>query len=308
MRECTIQDVADFFLNFIVNDRLGQLCSMHAVLADKEKEGVRHPDCVKLSQLASVAVDFPKTGIAVDMTHAPRVSTRPKPDFMAQQPIYKNLQNEEDTPDNALYYKSKKVRGEMYRRVDIPRLLKKWKVNSGWNRDGPWKIWAEIEENLKKVKPSYKATWKDCMAQAKDLFEIYMEELDMIRWSYHPLPWKGRSLTEHEVFLQCIMMDTSRKSVRGRGRLDYLYGMRQEYNSLLELVRSEILKSEDGRFQRVAACFYVGLDLSRKRKSEDGESFAWIVVPDMYEAWRKVQGNEFWDGEPVAVNEYPVYA
>jgi len=52
----------------------------------------------------------------------------------------------------------------------------------------------------------------------------------------------------------------------------------------------------------------VGLDLSKKKKSEDGESFARIVVPDMYEAWRKVSGNEFWDGEPVAVNEYPVYA
>jgi len=306
-RECTIQDIAEFFLDFIVNDRLGQICTMHAVLADQSEEGVRHPDCVKLSELASVAVDFPKTGIKVDMGKAPRVRTRPKPDFMSQQPIYKKHQNEEDRPDTALYYPSKKVLGEMYGRVDIPKLLKDWNVNSGWNTDGPWEIWGEIEENLKKVEPSYQATWKEYVEEARELFEMYMEELDTIRWNYHPLPWKGRSLTEHEVFLQCIMMDTSKKSVRGRGRSDYLHGLRQEYNNLLESVRGEILKTEDGRFQRAAACFYVGLDLSRKRKGREGESFAWIVVPDMYESWRKVKGNGFWDGERVKVNEYPVY-
>ena len=307
-RECTIQDIADFFLEFIVNDRLGQICSMHSVRADQTEEGVRHPDCVKLSELASVAVDFPKTGIAVNMRNAPWVNTRPKPDFMSQQPIYEKHQNEEHPhPDTALYYRSQKVLGEMYRRVDIPKLLKDWNVNSGWNTDGPWEIWGEIEENLNRIKPSYRATWKDYVDEARELFEMYMEELDTIRWNYHPLPWKGRSLTEHEVFLQCIMMDTSKKSVRGRGRSDYLHGLRQEYNTLLELVRSEILKTEEGRFQRAAACFYVGLDLSRKRKGKEGESFAWIVVPDMYEAWRRVKGNGFWDGEPVKVNEYPVY-
>jgi|SRR5277367_3390941 len=104
------------------------------------------------------------------------------------------------------------------------------------------------------------------MAEANDLFEIYMEELDMIRWSCHPLSCKERSLTEHEVFLQCVMVDTSRKSVGGRGRSDYLYGLHQEYNSLLELVRSEILKSEDGRFQRVAACFLCGTGLVEKEE------------------------------------------
>lgn len=306
-RECTIQDIVDFFLDFIVNDRLGQLCTMHAVLADQEAEGVRHSDCVKLSELASVAVDFPKTGIAVDMSNAPRVSTRPKPDFMSHLPIYKNVQNEDEQPDAALYYRSWKVLGEMYRRVDIPSFLKDWNVNSGWNTDGPWDIWGEIKENLERVKPPYQETWKEYVHEAKELFEMYMEELDTIRWNYHPLPWKGRSLTEHEVFLQCIMMDTSKKSIRGRGRSDYLHGLRQEYNSLLDLVRSEILKSEEGRFQRAAACFYVGLDLSRKRKGKNGESFSWIVVPDMYEAWRKVKGNGFRDGEPAKVIDYPVY-
>jgi hypothetical protein len=34
-------------------------------LADQHHEGTAHPDCLKLAELASIAVDFSKTGIAV---------------------------------------------------------------------------------------------------------------------------------------------------------------------------------------------------------------------------------------------------
>ena len=34
-RECIIDDLADFFVDFVINDRLGQLCTMHVILADR---------------------------------------------------------------------------------------------------------------------------------------------------------------------------------------------------------------------------------------------------------------------------------
>ena len=86
-RQCTMDDVSKFFLDFIVNDNLGQICSRHAIIADQSQNGVRDEDCVKLSRLASVAVDFPKTGKPASMRDAPYVDTRIKPDFMAQQPV-----------------------------------------------------------------------------------------------------------------------------------------------------------------------------------------------------------------------------
>jgi len=38
------------------------ISTRHLITADKKTEGVHHPDCLKLAELASTAVDFPKTG------------------------------------------------------------------------------------------------------------------------------------------------------------------------------------------------------------------------------------------------------
>jgi hypothetical protein len=55
-------DVANFFVEFIENNLLGLISNRHLVIADQQKEGVLHPDCLKLAEMASTAVDFPKTG------------------------------------------------------------------------------------------------------------------------------------------------------------------------------------------------------------------------------------------------------
>lgn len=307
-RECTIDDVSKFFLNFICNDNLGQICTRHAIIADQSPKGVRDEDCVKLSRLASAAVDFPKTGKPINIRDAPYVDTRIKPDFMAQQPISEQDfvpgPPSRDLPpspsyygtrrDQPYFYRSNKVLGKMYRTVEIGSLLETWNANSGWNEEGPKQLWQMIETNLKKIVPSYKRNWPEYLKEAEDIFETYMEELKMIQWYYHPTPWK-KSLSEAEVFLQCIAMSREARYVRGRGKTDYLQQLREVYSSLVDWVRSEILVSVSGRYRRAAACFYVGVHLAQKRKSKEGESFAWLVVPDLFETWKIVQENNFND-------------
>src|SRR5271170_7523022 len=148
----------------------------------------------------------------------------------------------------------------MYRRVNIPKLLEDWNINAGWNDDGPMELWDGIEQNLKTITPSYKATWSAYVQEAEDMFDGYMEELETIQWYYHPKPWKQERLNEIEVFLQCILGDTSKRTVRGRGRQDYLHSLRQEYGGLVDSVRSEVWSTVEGRYQRAAACFYVGIN------------------------------------------------
>ena len=298
----------DFFLDFIENDYLGQICTRHAIIADQSPEGARHEDCVKLSRLASAAVDFPKTGKPVRIRDAPYVNTRIKPDFMAQQPISeqdfvpgpasKDFPSSPIYPgtrrDHSYFYRSDKALGKMYRAVDINNLLKIWNANSGWNEDGPKQLWQTIENNLKKLVPSYKLNWSKHLKEAQDIFETYMEELKMIQWYYHPTPWKKR-LSEAEVFLQCISMAPSARFVRGRGKSDYLLQLNQAYASLVDWVRSEILMSVDGRYQRIAACFYVGIHSAQTQERKEGESFAWLVIPDLFGTWKSVQENSFND-------------
>ena len=136
------------------------------------------------------------------------------------------------------------------------------------------------------------------MGEAQEMFEPYMEELIMIQRHYHPTSSK-KHLTEAEVFLQCINMSPSVRFFSGRGKSERLHELHQVYASLADWVRSEILASVEGRFQRTAAYFYVGINSARRQKSKQGESFAWLVIPDLFEALRKVEENNFNDGDSV---------
>lgn len=58
-------DMTDFFVNFMKNDALGRIATLHVTLADQMEEGTLDEDCIILAGLHSTAVDFSKTGIPV---------------------------------------------------------------------------------------------------------------------------------------------------------------------------------------------------------------------------------------------------
>ncbi|KAG9654395.1 RdRP-domain-containing protein, partial [Aureobasidium melanogenum] len=66
-----------FFIDYIKNDNLGAIATAHRAIADSEGsgEGVAHPNCERLAQLHSQAVDFNKTGVPakVDQGLVPRL-------------------------------------------------------------------------------------------------------------------------------------------------------------------------------------------------------------------------------------------
>jgi hypothetical protein len=70
-RQIQTKDMTDFFIQFMETDQLGRISTLHQILADKHASGTFHPECIKLAEMASTAVDFSKTGIPV--------SSRPPP-------------------------------------------------------------------------------------------------------------------------------------------------------------------------------------------------------------------------------------
>lgn len=64
-RPVTRKDMTDFFIDFMENDQLGRIASIHTQLADRNYGGTQHPDCITLAAMHSTAVDFSKTGIPV---------------------------------------------------------------------------------------------------------------------------------------------------------------------------------------------------------------------------------------------------
>jgi hypothetical protein len=128
-------DMAAFFVDFMRTDHLGVIATRHMMLADQMEDGTLHPDCITLAELHSSAVDFSKTGRAVELSLLPR-SPKWRPDFLAPGPqitIYNKSeitmddhiapQDKEDDEDNEngprhRYYSSDKILGQLYRAVD----------------------------------------------------------------------------------------------------------------------------------------------------------------------------------------------
>ena len=64
-RSVVRSDMTDFFILFMENDNLGQIATLHQILADQKSAGTFDPACLELARMHSTAVDFSKTGIPV---------------------------------------------------------------------------------------------------------------------------------------------------------------------------------------------------------------------------------------------------
>ena len=99
LESSALQDVEEYFLNYLVNDSMGIIANAHTVFADSEPERAMSPHCKDLAKLFSIAVDFPKTGVLAIIP--PRLAVKEFPDFMEKH-------------DRTLY-QSKSVIGKLFR-------------------------------------------------------------------------------------------------------------------------------------------------------------------------------------------------
>lgn len=66
--------MTEHFINFMQNDNLGRIATLHKILADKVVGGTFNESCIKVAEMHSDAVDFSKTGIPVCSSKWRRVS------------------------------------------------------------------------------------------------------------------------------------------------------------------------------------------------------------------------------------------
>ncbi|GKV13304.1 hypothetical protein SLEP1_g24332 [Rubroshorea leprosula] len=99
--DVTIEEVEEYFANYIVNDSLGIIANAHTVFADKERAKAMSKPCIELAKLFSIAVDFPKTGVPAEIPS--NLYVKEYPDFM-------------EKPDKPTY-ESRNVIGKLFREV-----------------------------------------------------------------------------------------------------------------------------------------------------------------------------------------------
>ncbi|KAK7265708.1 hypothetical protein RJT34_33331 [Clitoria ternatea] len=97
----TLEEIRQFFVDYMINDTLGAISTAHLVHADREPEKAKSRKCLELAELHSLAVDFAKTGAPAAMPRA--LKPREFPDFM-------------ERVDKPMYI-SKGVLGKLYRAI-----------------------------------------------------------------------------------------------------------------------------------------------------------------------------------------------
>eukprot|EP00026_Physarum_polycephalum_P000560 Phypoly_transcript_00561.p1 GENE.Phypoly_transcript_00561~~Phypoly_transcript_00561.p1 ORF type:complete len:1059 (+),score=104.59 Phypoly_transcript_00561:1178-4354(+) len=104
-----ISDIHNFFIDYMKNDILGMVANTHLAIADSSPLGPNDPKCLQLTELHSIAVDYPKTGVPAKMAQHLFVDARQGyPDFMEKK--------------GKPQYVSQKILGVLYRKIVTTRL------------------------------------------------------------------------------------------------------------------------------------------------------------------------------------------
>src|SRR5688572_2545142 len=99
----SMDHIKRFFVNYVFSDHLGKIANAHLAKADSFDVGADHGQCIRLAQLHSDAVDFPKSGKPA--IFPPELRAISYPDFM-------------EKPDKPSY-RSNKVLGTLYRSIEV---------------------------------------------------------------------------------------------------------------------------------------------------------------------------------------------
>ncbi|KAK2764926.1 hypothetical protein FQN54_008623 [Arachnomyces sp. PD_36] len=267
-RQVTKQDIIEFFVLFMQQDQLGRIAMTHQTIADQKEQGTFDPDCLKLAELHSVAVDFSKTGNPVNLQEIPKPKPY-RPDFMAPGPRVRIaedislldakmeglLDEEDDDEENERapmrYYKSNRVLGHLFRRIDERAFLEDLKASTRVQQppaDLLQSVWAYVSQETAGFQ------WDHHISAGLSIKDLYEDNLRDIMSQFSATPWKT-SLTEYEVFIGNIMGHGQKQTKRQK---EDSKSMKDEFDKLVEYTISVIIDKESGgveSLERSIACF-----------------------------------------------------
>ncbi|KAH7415135.1 hypothetical protein KP509_14G029700 [Ceratopteris richardii] len=261
----TVKDVVEFFVRYMANDHLGQICNAHVVHADQSELGALDPKCLELAELAAVAVDSPKTGKLVILPSA----LRPKayPDFM----------DKEDKES----YRSKKILGILYRRVrgtaEKEMKLSSFLGNAEFSIEQSYDPDLKIDGYEEYVREAwhFKQMHDVQLGALMDQFDVSIEG-EVVTGHFTTILSKHNSRKRGDLKERIINMYTS---LRNKFRQIFIG---RDVSNLSEAERKDL---EESLERKASAWYYVTYhpDSIRKMKEIDQDndlllSFPWIAV------------------------------
>ncbi|KAF9227760.1 RdRP-domain-containing protein [Gyrodon lividus] len=262
-RPSTINDVCDFIVEYIHSDVVGLVSDKHIVIADQSKHGTLDPSCLKLAEMHSLAVDYPKNGNKVDISQLPYSLIKFKPDWHMA---------EEDTPRSSDYYESSRALGYLFRNItldDTPNPVPH-------NREKPQKdpISMVLLQHVRPHLQGQGLLGEPPTAWIDSLYMAYREELTYMATTYSLSKVAGARLREEELVIGTILARCSQK----RYRSNRLYAMRESVAFLVQDMKGQLVggleePSEDALKEKLAIAWAVWRHSLEKAGLPAEESF-----------------------------------
>ncbi|KAG0191239.1 hypothetical protein DFQ28_000680 [Apophysomyces sp. BC1034] len=255
VEDVKIGHILQFFVNYINNDNLGQIANAHLATADRSARGAFDGACLRLAQLHSLAVDYPKSGKRAVLEDDLRVKIFP--DFMQKK--------DKDT------YESNKVLGHIYRAID-KKEYKDYRDQLADNAiyDARLRV-PDMEKYVVGARDSRARYNRDLMS----LMNQYGVQTEAEIISGYIVKWlkKGNRKSTHEVQKQTMAAVNSLKK----------HWRREFEREFLSEGESRVISSETrGDLEaKAAAWYYVTYHVEERRRdlSVEGQflSFPWVV-------------------------------
>jgi len=225
---CGIEDVVDFIFDYIEADLVGHIAISRLRFSDLSDPYCA--DCLRLAELASQAVDFPKTGTPVRFQDLPKHRDRRKPDFLAR---------EGADVDSEAYYNSQKLLGDLFRRVPV----KDW-MPQEWNEShtpsgGDFVEYALRQIDLYGLGLSLAAPSAELQEEMDYLLEDYSQRLLAIATTHTMSKNKDIYVSESELVSGTIMANWSDH----HRRREAVGAMNLQTHELVRAVRTEMRAS-----------------------------------------------------------------
>ncbi|TFK84610.1 RdRP-domain-containing protein [Polyporus arcularius HHB13444] len=225
-RDSNIDDICDFFVEYMQSDVMGLVADQHLLIADQSRDGVFDRDCMKLAQLCSQAVDYAKNGVPVRIDDMPTPYIRAKPDW-------KKKEDNDVRPGD--YYESPRALGLLFRNIDVGTLEA---PPSSYPNGAPLEpIWEEpLSDNISKtLKPKVRRYLERVdnddahLVGLELLFRMYARELAYVCLTHAPAENADVRLSEEEVTVGAILAHCSKKS----WKKDRMHRMREHVGNII---------------------------------------------------------------------------
>jgi hypothetical protein len=308
-------DVADFVADYINSDVSAVLCMIIRVLSYQypqivgmvainwlliaDLHDIFHEDCIKLCQIHSNAVDYPKNGTPVELNTVPRPKSDLRPDWNAPETV--------NSDASRGFYPSKKAIGVLFRAIDLPEVQthnRAERQNRQQIRDDDSEVdldevFAALCMDDRQSDPLESAVERrvaqfisvepnsQTVTLAIEALDRYSAESQAICISNALQHRKGAMLSEEEAVVGTIVSKCSQR----RRRKDAISQLREQTGYLVQYLRRDELSGDDDSSQYDwLATAWAAWKVSRHFKDRFGaHSFGWVALGEVFDAIKAIE-------------------